>query len=66
VATAGLLASIFDLHGGLFSFLKYLAVAASVLSFGPTDWLVEKTGCYGASATGLSLPICSSLLFQFY
>jgi len=30
VATAGLLASIFDLHGGLFSFLKYLAVAASV------------------------------------
>ena len=30
VATAGLLASIFDLHGGLFSFLKYLAVLASV------------------------------------
>jgi len=30
VATAGLLASIFDLRGGLFSFLKYLAVVASV------------------------------------
>src|SRR5437879_12225471 len=30
VATAGLLASIFDLHGGLFSCLKYLAVLAVV------------------------------------
>ena len=30
VATTGLLASIFDLRGGLFSFLKYLAVVASV------------------------------------
>src|SRR5258708_11476719 len=30
VAAAGLLASIFDLRGGLFSFLKYLAVVASV------------------------------------
>ncbi len=30
VATAGLLASIFDLRGSLFSFLKYLAVVASV------------------------------------
>src|SRR5260370_17645702 len=30
VATAGLLASIFDLRGGLFSFLKSLAVVASV------------------------------------
>src|SRR6266851_973616 len=30
VATAGLLASIFDFRGGLFSFLKYLAVVASV------------------------------------
>jgi sigma-B regulation protein RsbU (phosphoserine phosphatase) len=30
VATAGLLASIFDLRGGLFNFLKYLAVVASV------------------------------------
>src|SRR5712692_4734928 len=30
VAAAGLLASIFDLRGGLFNFLKYLAVVASV------------------------------------
>jgi sigma-B regulation protein RsbU (phosphoserine phosphatase) len=30
VATAGLLAAIFGLHGGLFSFLKYLAALASV------------------------------------
>ena len=33
VVTAGLLAAIFGLHGGLFSFLKYLAALASVYLF---------------------------------